>query len=108
MGRSERRKIHARHAHVGREIDRGNGHIADARILHLTRDELRECALQLGLDLAVARPRCSQKLSAAYATLLQRTGDLDAREALDLIVDTHVLVVLDANAALNRKSTRLN
>src|SRR6185437_919012 len=54
MLRDEGSVEHPRHPHVGREADTGDGDVADARVLDLARDQLREHALQLRLDLAQA------------------------------------------------------
>src|SRR6185437_2618379 len=54
MRRSEGSVEHLRRALVGGEPDPGDGDGADARVLDLARDQLREHALQLRLDLAQA------------------------------------------------------
>src|ERR1700704_1059084 len=50
VARCKRGEEDARRAHVGRDADRRDGHVADARILHLARDQRREHTLDLRLD----------------------------------------------------------
>src|SRR6185312_12389575 len=52
MRRGEWRVEHLRRPHVRGEPDTRDGHVADARVLDLAGDQLREHALQLRLDLA--------------------------------------------------------
>src|SRR6185437_9756789 len=101
MRRDERRVKHLRHPHVRREPHTGHGHVADARVLDLARDQLREYALQLRLDLALPPGAALlHRHDPARPELFQGPGHLETRKALDLIADAHVLVVLHTDAAL--------
>ena len=52
--RCEGREVHAGKPHVGSNTDRRDGYVAHARVLHLTRDELREHTLDLGFYAALS------------------------------------------------------
>ena len=67
MERRERREEHARTPHVRSDAHRGHGDVADARILHLARDQRREHALDLGLD-ALRAPACHRDYCSVLAT----------------------------------------
>src|SRR5882672_11688841 len=82
---------------VGRNAYIGNGDTANTRIADFTPQQFTHDALQLTLD-APAAMRIARH-GTLPPGLLQRADHFDAREALDLVADPHVVVVLHPDTA---------
>src|SRR5262249_43727097 len=90
--RCEWREVNARGSHVRGDTHCRDRDVADARILYLARNDLREHSLYLGFN--SPRPLC------LCHELLQGPCNFHSRVALDLVAHAHVLVVLHTDTAL--------
>src|SRR5690606_20383047 len=88
--RIERDEIYLRDAEIAAHLDVADGDVNETRILDLRAQQVVQQPLQL----------CSDAASSCLLRHLQRSCNLGALVALDLIADLHVIVVAHADTAL--------